>query len=101
LLAAEKQLRAAQSNWNKPCVAAADLEILYNLGQVYVRNAEYAKAETHPEARGSSQPDSPETFLVLRRFISAQQKPVDALDLLVRAHKLAPENTDIIYYWRL
>src|SRR5205807_6381045 len=26
-----------------------------------------------------------------------QSRPVDALDLLIRAHKLAPQNTDIIF----
>jgi len=33
---------------------------------------------------------------LLAQVYSGQNRPVDALDLLARAHKLAPEDTDII-----
>jgi tetratricopeptide (TPR) repeat protein len=102
LLAAEKQLRAAQIQLEQANVLQPQtFEILYNLGQVYVRNAEYAKAELTLKRALNLKPDSPETLSLLAQVYSAQQKPVDALDLLVRAHKLAPENTDIIYYLAL
>ncbi|MGB8493433.1 MAG: tetratricopeptide repeat protein [Candidatus Acidiferrum sp.] len=99
LLAAEKQLRAAQLQLEQASVLQPQtFEILYNLGQVYVRNAEFAKAELTLKRALNLKPDSPETLSLLAEVYSAQQKPVDALDLLVRAHKLAPENTDVIYY---
>ncbi len=99
LLAAEKQLRAAQLQLEQANVLQPQtLEILYNLGEVYVRNTEYAKAELTLKRALNLKPDSPETLSLLAQVYSAQQKPVDALDLLVRAHKLAPENTDVIYY---
>ena len=98
LLAAEKQLRAAQLQLEQASVLQPQtFEILYNLGQVYVRNAEFAKAELTLKRALNLKPDSPETLSLLAEVYSAQQKPVDALDLLVRAHKLAPENTDVIY----
>jgi tetratricopeptide (TPR) repeat protein len=99
LLAAEKQLRAAQLQLEQAnLLQPQTFEILYNLGQVYLRNAQYAKAELSLKRALNLQPDSPETLSLLAQVYSAQQKPVDALDLLVRAHKLAPENTDVTYY---
>ena len=99
LLAAEKQLRAAQLQLEQANVLQPQtFEILFNLGQVFVRNSEYAKAELTLKRALNLKPDSPETLSLLAQVYSAQQKPVDALDLLVRAHKLAPEDTDVIYY---
>jgi tetratricopeptide (TPR) repeat protein len=98
LLAAEKQLWPAQIQLEQANVLQPQtFEILYNLGQVYLRNADYAKAEPTLKRALKLKPDSPETLSLLAQVYSAQQKPVDALDLLVRAHKLAPENTDVIY----
>jgi tetratricopeptide (TPR) repeat protein len=98
LLAAEKQLRPAQIQLEQANVLRPQtFEILYNLGQVYLRNVEYAKAELTLQRALNLKPDSPETLSLLAQVYSEQQKPVDALDLLVRAHKLAPESTDIIY----
>jgi len=62
-----------------------------------LRNVDYAKAELSLNRALKLKPDSPETLLLLAQVDSDQMKPVDALDLLVRAHKLAPENTDVIY----
>jgi tetratricopeptide (TPR) repeat protein len=99
LLAAEKQLRAAQLQLEQAnLLQPQTFEILYNLGQVYLRNADYAKAELSLKRALNLKPDSSEALSLLAQVYSAQQKPVDALDLLVRAHKLAPENTDVIYY---
>jgi tetratricopeptide (TPR) repeat protein len=99
LLAAEKQLRAGQLQLEQAnLLQPQTFEILYNLGQVYLRNADYAKAELSLKRALNLKPDSSEALSLLAQVYSAQQKPVDALDLLVRAHKLAPENTDVIYY---
>src|SRR5713101_594569 len=72
LLASEKQYRPAQAELELAnALRPETFEILFNLGQAYLRGNEYPKAD--------------------------QARAVDALDLLVRAHKLAPENTDIIF----
>ncbi len=98
LLAAEKQPRAAQLELEQAyALQPQTFEILYNLGEVYLRNGEFTKAELALNRALKLKPDSPETLYLLAQVYTVQMKPVDALDLLVRGHKLAPENTDIIY----
>ncbi len=98
LLAAEKQYKAAQfeletANSLKP----ETFEILYNLGQTYLRGTDYAKAEFSLNRALRIQPDSPDALYLLGQVYSEEARPVDALDLLIRAHHLAPENADIIF----
>jgi len=98
LLASEKQYKSAQLELEKAnALQPETFEILYNLGQSYLRAGEYAKAELNLNRAQKLKPDSPETLYLLAKVYSDQNRSVDALDLLVRAHKLAPENTDIIF----
>ena len=98
LLASEKQYRAAQIELEKAnALQPETFEILYNLGQAYLRSGEYAKAELTLNRALKLKPDSAETLYLLAQVYSDQKKSVDALDLLVRAHKLAPQNTDVIF----
>ena len=98
LLASEKQYRPAQLELEKAdALQPETLEILYALGQTYLRIGDYAKAELMLNRAVKLKPDSPETLYVLAQVYQKQNRSVDALDLLVRAHKLAPENTDIIF----
>jgi tetratricopeptide (TPR) repeat protein len=98
LLAAEKQYRAAQFELeNANALQPETFEILYNLGQAYLRGGAYAKAELALNRALKLKPDSPEALYLLAQVYSDQRKSVDALDLLVRAHKLAPQNADIIF----
>ena len=98
LLAAEKQYKSAELELEKAnALQPETFEILYNLGQAYVRAGEYAKAELILNRALKLKPDSGETLYLLAKVYSDQNRPVDGLDLLVRAHKLAPENTDIIF----
>jgi tetratricopeptide (TPR) repeat protein len=98
LLATEKQYRAAQLELEKAnALQPETFEILYNLGQTYLRGGEYAKAEPALNRALKLKPDSPETLYLLAQVNADQTRAVDALDLLVRAHKLAPQNTDIIF----
>ena len=63
LLAAEKQLRPAQLQLEQANVLQPQtFEILYNLGQVYVRNSENANAELTLKRALNLKPDSPETL---------------------------------------
>src|SRR5207244_2738581 len=72
-------------------------EILFNLGQTYLRSGDYAKAEVFLTRALKLEPDSPAALFLLAQVYSEQTRAVDALDLLARAHKLAPEDTDIIF----
>src|SRR5204863_4418026 len=42
-------------------------------------------------------PESPDLLYLLGKIYSEQERPLDALDVLVRARKFAPENIDIIF----
>src|SRR3977135_3562968 len=98
LLASEKQYRAAQLELEKAnALKPETFEILYNLGQTYLRGGEYARAEQVLNRALKLKPDSPETLYLLAQVYADQTRAVDALDLLVRAHKLAPQNTDVIF----
>jgi tetratricopeptide (TPR) repeat protein len=98
VLASAKQYRAAQLELERAnALKPETLEILYNLGQAYLRTGESSKAELVLNRALKLKPDSPETLYLMAQVYADQTKPVDALDLLVRAHKLAPENTDIIF----
>jgi len=98
LLASEKQYRAAQVELEKAnALKPETFDILYNLGQAYLRGGDYANAELVLNRALKLKPDSPEALYLLAQVYSEQKRPVDALDLLVRAHKLAPENTDVIF----
>ncbi len=72
-------------------------EILYNLGQTYLREKEFAKSEVVLNRALKLKPDSADTMYLLAQILNDESRPVDALDLLARAHKLAPENPDIIF----
>jgi tetratricopeptide (TPR) repeat protein len=98
LLASEKQYRAAELELEKAnALQPETFEILYNLGQAYLRNREYPKAELTVGRALKLKPDSPETMSLMAQVYSEQSRAVDALDLLAKAHKLAPDNTDIIF----
>jgi tetratricopeptide (TPR) repeat protein len=98
LLGSEKQYRAAQLEFDKAnALQPESFEILYNLGQAYLRSRDYAKAELILNRALKLKPDSAETLYLLAQVYADQAKAVDALDLLARAHKLAPENTDVIF----
>jgi tetratricopeptide (TPR) repeat protein len=98
MLASEKQYRAAQLELEKAnALRPETFEILYNLGQTYLRGGEYAKADQVLNRALKLKHDSPETLYLLAQVYADQTRTVDALDLLVRAHKLAPQNTDVIF----
>jgi tetratricopeptide (TPR) repeat protein len=98
LLATEKQSHAAQLELEQAnALQPQTFEILYNLGEIYLRNGEFANAEVTLKRALKLKPESPEALYLLGQIYAEQSKPVDALDVLVRAHKLAPENPDIIY----
>jgi tetratricopeptide (TPR) repeat protein len=98
LLASEKQYRAAGLELEKAnALQPETFEILYNLGQTYLRAKEYSKAELAVSRALKLKPDSPDALYLMAQVYSEQMRSVDALDLLARAHKLAPENTDVIF----
>jgi len=97
-LASAKQYRAAQLELEKAnALQPETLEILYNLGQAYLRSGDYSKAEPVLTRALKLKPDSPETLYLMAQVYNEEGRPVDALELLARAHKLAPQNTDVIF----
>jgi tetratricopeptide (TPR) repeat protein len=97
-LASVKQYKQAEFELEKAnALQPETFEILYNLGEAYLRSHDDAEAELALTRALRLKPDSAETMYVLAQVDTAQSKAVDALDLLARAHKLAPENTDIIF----
>jgi len=98
MLASEKQYAAAQFELEKAnALQPETFEILYNLGQAYLRSNENTKAELILKRALKLKPDSSQALYLLAQVYSEERRPVDALDLLVRAHKLAPQNTDVIF----
>jgi tetratricopeptide (TPR) repeat protein len=98
MLAAEKQYEHAELELEKAdALRPGTFEILYNLGQTYLRAGAYSKAEFVLNRALKLKPDSPDTLHLLGQVYSNESRPLDALELLVRGHKIAPENTDIIF----
>jgi tetratricopeptide (TPR) repeat protein len=98
LLASEKRYKAAQLELEKAHALEPEaFEILYNLGQVYLRCGNHVKAEEMLKRALKLQPDSADVLYLLAQVDADEARPLDALDLLVRAHKLAPENTNVIF----
>jgi tetratricopeptide (TPR) repeat protein len=98
MLASEKQYKPAESELEKAdALRPGTFEILYNLGQTYLRAGAYSKAEFVLNRALKLKPDSPDTLHLLGQVYSNESRPLDALELLVRGHKIAPENTDIIF----
>jgi len=98
LLAAQKQYRVAQLELEQAdALQPETADILYNLGQVYLRGGDSARAELVLNRALKLKPDSPQTLYILAQVYQQQNRSVDALDALVHAHKLAPQNTDIIF----
>jgi tetratricopeptide (TPR) repeat protein len=98
MLASEKEYKPAELELEKAdALRPGTFEILYNLGQAYLRAGAYSKAEFVLNRALKLKPDSPDTLHLLAQVYSNESRPLDALDLLVRAHKIAPENTDVIF----
>ena len=98
MLASERQYKPAQLELEKAdALQPGTFEILYNLGQTYLRAGANSKAEFVLSRALKLKPDSPDTLHLLAQVYSNESRPLDALDLLVRAHKIAPENTDVIF----
>jgi tetratricopeptide (TPR) repeat protein len=72
------------------------LEILHDLGQAYLRNGQFSKAEATLEQGLELDRNSAETLYLLAQCLADQNKDIEALEFLVRARKFAPENTDAI-----
>ena len=98
LLAGEKQYKPARLELERAdSLQPETFEILYNLGQTYLRDRDYQKAELVLRRALKQKPESPEAMYLLAQVYNDESRPVDALDVLARAHKLAPENADIIF----
>lgn len=97
LLASAKQYKSAYLELDRAnLLQPGAFEILYNLGQVSLLNADLPHAELALTKALKLKPESPETLLLLAQTCVNQSRSLDAMDLLLRANKLAPTNTDIM-----
>jgi tetratricopeptide (TPR) repeat protein len=98
MLAGSKQYEAgARELAIADALSPGTYEILYNLGQAYLRSGNLGKAEEVLGRALKLHPDSPQTLYFLAQAYSNQRQDGRALDLLSRAHKAAPRNTDVIF----
>lgn len=98
LLAEERQYKAAQLELEKAdALKPGTFEIIFNLGQAYLRAKEYGKAELVLNRALKLKPDSADAMYLLAQAFNDENRAVDALEMLARAHKVAPENPDIIF----
>ena len=98
LLASAKQYKQAQFEFEKAdALQPGIFEVLFNLGQAYLRDGENAKAEVALNRALKLRPESAETLYLLAETYSNEARPLDALDLLTRAHKIAPDNVEVIF----
>jgi tetratricopeptide (TPR) repeat protein len=98
LLASQQQYAAAQLELEKAnTLNPGTFEILFNLGQVYLRNGDNKDADLALSRAVSMKPDASDALFLLAQVHVKEQRPLDALDLLVRANKLSPTNPEILY----
>lgn len=96
LLASQRQYRLAQLELEKAdALQPATFEVLYNLGRCYLESGD-ARAATELSRALALQPESAEALYLLAQAYQKQARLLDALELLVRAHKAAPGNTNVV-----
>ncbi len=97
LLASERQYKPAELELEKADVLKpGTFDILFDLGQTYLRDGQYARAELQLSQALKLNPDSLEALYLLAQSYQNESRALDALELLTRAHRLAPENVDVI-----
>ena len=97
LLASERQWKPALVELEKADALQPDtFEILFNLGQAYLRSGQNTNAEPAVTRALKLKPESVETLYLLAQVYANESRPRDSLELLVRAHKIAPGDIDII-----
>jgi tetratricopeptide (TPR) repeat protein len=98
LLASQKQYKPAQAEFERAdALQPETFEVIYNLGQAYLRAGDDAKADLALNRALKQKPDSVDAQYLLAQAYKDEARPLDALDLLIRAHKTAPENVDVIF----
>jgi len=95
LLAAERQYRVAQFELEKPIPCSPTHSKFFHLGQVYLRVAEYSKAELVLKRAQNLKPDSPE-FSISRTGLRRSSSRCRCSGASRPSAQTRPENTDII-----
>ncbi|MFZ0959846.1 MAG: tetratricopeptide repeat protein [Terriglobia bacterium] len=98
LLAKQRQYTAASHEFEIANSLQPDtFEILYNLGQAYLKKGDKEKAVDVLGQALKLSPNSVETLYLIAQTHADEGKDLDALELLVKAHKLAPANANVIF----
>ena len=91
VLASARQYQSAERELELANALKPDtFEILHSLGQASLRARDYAKTDLTLNRALTLKPDSVDTLYLLAQSYYDQSRPLDALELLVRARKLAP-----------
>ena len=98
VLAEENQFEAAEHELEiADGLKPRNYAILLNQGRASFHCKHYGKAESALDRALLINPDSVEAMKTLGQVFIDQQRTVDALQVLVKAHKLAPRDTDVIF----
>lgn len=98
VLAEENQFEAAEHELEiADGLKPRNYAILLNQGRASFHCKHYGKAESALDRALLIDPDSVEAMKTLGQVFIDQQRTVDALQVLVKAHKLAPRDADVIF----
>jgi tetratricopeptide (TPR) repeat protein len=98
VLAEENQFEAAEHELEiADGLKPKNYTILLNQGRASFHCKHYGKAEGALNRALLIKPDSVEAMKTLGQVFIDQQRTIDALQVLVKAHKLAPRDTDVIF----
>ncbi len=98
LLASHRQYRESAYEFEKAdALQPGDFDILHDLGEAYLLSGQLPKAQESLNQALRSKPDSADTLYLLAETSAGMHREVDALELLVRARKVAPNNTNILF----
>lgn len=98
MLAEENQFEAAEHELElADGLRPENYDILLNQGMASLHCKHYEKAESALNRALLTKPDSVEGLETLGRVYFDQNRLIDALEVLVRARKLAPGHTDVIF----
>lgn len=98
MLAEENQFEAAEHELElADGLRPENYDILLNQGMASLHCKHYEKAESALNRALLTKPDSVEALETLGRVYFDQNRLIDALEVLVKARKLAPGHTDVIF----
>src|SRR5260370_39234301 len=98
LLDSDRQYRESVFEVEKAdALQPGDFDILHDLGKAYLLSGQLPKAQESLNQALRSKADSADTLYLLAETSAGMHREVDALELLVRGRKVAPNNTNMLF----